>query len=1064
MEPSDKSLDLAAVKEQLASLRGPEYWRCLEELAQGPAFQELLQRESPQHALEWASALDRRKFLGLLGASLALAGLSGCAQAPVEHIMPYVRQPEGVVPGRPLYFATAMPLAGYANGGLLVQSNLGRPTKVEGNPDHPWSPKPVNCPEHAAFGPSDLFAQASILGLYDPDRSETVRYRYRETSSWENFRNALVLEWRRLHGDRDAARPRLRILTGVVTSPTLRNQLRRLLPRFPLGWHQYEPTHHAGAYRGAKLAFNLPAGRAVETHYNISRAKRIVALDSDFLACGAGHLRYTRDFAAGRMVRSDRHSDRDMIRLYVVESCPTVTGSKADHRLVLKAADVERFALALAHELGINVGEAPGDRAFGLPAGWILAVKTDLQAFPGQGLVIPGEGQSAVVHALAHAMNDRLGSVGPQGPVVYTEPIGADHLAASIEDLVDDMDAGRVDILIILGGNPLYDAPADLGFAAALERVRLRVHLSPYIDETSAQCHWHVPEAHYLESWGDVRAPDGLVSLIQPLIAPLYRGRTASEVLAVLTGQTQESAYEILRAFWRLIFNRDATVHEEAASFADLDAGMASFAGNFEGWWREALHKGIIDGTQAPPAQGLQVRDDLAAALAGERAEGSAEGLEIVFRPDPTVGDGQFANNGWLQELPKPLSQVTWGSVAFLSPATAHQLGLASSTQAADAAQANGKEVILRLGRQEVRGVPVWVQPGHADGSITVLLGGGRTRVGHVGNGVGYNAYGLVTSNQHWGFAGGLQATPAGRRLRLAATHTHHGIHGRENLINSASVQDYAHAAGEAAPNRHPRRTLSLYPERDYGEGHQWGMSIDLTLCTGCTACVIACQAENNIPVVGKEEVSRGREMHWLRIDTYHKGSLDDPRRLETYFQPVACVHCENAPCELVCPVEATVHSADGLNDMVYNRCVGTRYCSNNCPYKVRRFNFLAYADFTTEVLRLGRNPEVTVRSRGVMEKCTYCVQRIRRGEIEATVEDRPLRDGDVQTACQAACPAGAIVFGDLNDRGSLVRRLQGQPVNYGLLADQNTRPRTTYLTAFNNPNPALPSEQRVRG
>jgi MoCo/4Fe-4S cofactor protein with predicted Tat translocation signal len=1062
MDLNDKSSDLAEIRSRLAGVSGPEYWRCLEELAQGPAFQELLQRESPQHLLAWADALDRRQFLGLLGASLALAGLSGCAQAPVEHIMPYVRQPEGVVPGRPMYFATAMPLAGYANGGLLVQSNLGRPTKVEGNPEHPWSPLPANCPEGAKLGPSDLFAQASILGLYDPDRSATVRYRFRETSSWENFRNNLVREWRQLGSDRDAPRPRLRILTGVVTSPTLRHQLRRLLPRYPQGWHQYEPTHHAGAYRGARLAFNLPAGRAVEVHYRLDRAKRIVALDSDFLACGAGHLRYTRDFAAGRMVRQGQdHSG--MVRLYAVESCPSVTGAKADHRLPLKAADVERFALALAHALGVAVGEAPGDAAFGLPTGWIQTVANDLWAFPGEAVVIPGEGQSAVVHALAHAMNFKLGSAAPQGPVVLTEAIGADHLAASIEDLTDDMSAGRVDILIILGGNPVYNAPADLDFAAALERVRLRIHLSPYFDETSALCHWHIPEAHYLESWGDVRAPDGLVSLIQPLIAPLYRGRTASELLAVLTGQTEQLPYEILRSFWRLIFDRDAAVREEAAGFAHLDASLAESPDDFESWWREALHNGFIAGTQAPLVSDLRVRNDLAGALASERAEAGGGGLEIIFRPDPAVFDGQFANNGWLQELPKPLLQVTWGNVALLSPVTAHRLGLAGSASAGDAAQANGKEVTLRLGRHEVRNVPVWVQPGHADGSITLLLGGGRTRIGRVGNGVGYNAYQLRTSNQHWGFAGGLEVAPTGRRLPLAATHTHHLMGGRD-LLHSEKVQDYDRVAGEAAHNNQPRRTLSLYPERAYGEGHQWGMSIDLTLCTGCTACVIACQAENNIPIVGKEEVIRGREMHWLRIDSYYKGDLDRPRELETYFQPVPCMHCENAPCELVCPVEATVHSADGLNDMVYNRCVGTRYCSNNCPYKVRRFNFLAYSDFTTEVLRLGRNPEVTVRSRGVMEKCTYCVQRLRRGEIEATVADRPLSDGEVQTACMAACPAGAIVFGDLNDRHSLVRRLQGQPVNYGLLADQNTRPRTTYLTAFRNPNLALPGEQRTRG
>jgi molybdopterin-containing oxidoreductase family iron-sulfur binding subunit len=1067
MHSSDPHPDLAEVRSRLASVSGPEYWRSLEELAQGPAFQELLEREFPQGAREWAGALDRRKFLALMGASLALAGVSGCAQAPTEHIIPYVRQPEGVVPGRPQFYATAMPLAGYATGGLLVESHLGRPTKVEGNPDHPWSPKPANSPEHARFGPSDLFAQASVLGLYDPDRSQTVRYRSTEIRSWESFRTALADAWQRLRG-RDPDRPRLRILTGAVTSPTLLHQLRTLLPRFPRGWHQYEPSRLGNAYQGARLAFNLLAGRSVETHYRVDRAHVIVSLDSDFLACGAGHLRYARDFAARRQVRAGQDNGR-VNRLYAVDSFPSVTGAKADHRVAIKSALVERFTLALASQLGVAAGRASPDGAFGLPAGWLRALADDLQTHRGRCLVVAGEGQSPAVTALAHAVNERLGNVGQT--VMHTAPIGSDHLAASLEELADDMEQGHVEVLLVLGCNPVYSAPANLHFASHMERVGLRAHLGPYFDETAALCHWHVPEAHYLESWGDVRAHDGTVSLVQPLIAPLYRGRTASEVLLALTGQREQRAHEILRAHWRTVFDRGDGVREELAGYAGLGRGAEPARGDFEGWWRRALHDGFIAGTEAPPAQSVSVREDFAQALAGALRPAGADQLEIVFRPDPTLFDGSFANNGWLQELPKPVSHLTWGSAAFLSPRTAGRLGLARANDAGrvtaqQAAEANGKEVVLRLAGREVR-APVWVLPGHADDSVTVHLGGGRTRAGRVGNNVGFNAYGLRDTSQ-WGFATGLEVEATGRRVPMAATQTHHLMHGRD-LVRSGNVQDYARIAERERHDSNPRRTVSLYPERPYDEGHQWGMSIDLNLCTGCKACVVACQAENNIPVVGKEEVLRGREMHWLRVDTYYTGDLLDARRLATYFQPVPCMHCENAPCELVCPVGATVHSDDGLNDMVYNRCVGTRYCSNNCPYKVRRFNFFQYADFHTEVLRLGRNPEVTVRSRGVMEKCTYCVQRIRQGEIEATVGDRNIRDGDIQTACQAACPAGAIVFGDLNQRSrdrqrrplSLVAQLQDQPVNYGLLADLNTRPRTTYLWAFKNPNPAIERLER---
>lgn len=1045
--------------ERLATARGADYWRSLEELAQEPGRLGLPEQEGAA-LLAWAERLDRRQFLGLLGASLALAGLSGCAQAPAERLVPYVRQPEGMLPGRLQYFATAQPLAGFANGGLLVASYLGRPIKVEGNPDHPWSPRPLNSPAHVPFGPSDLFAQASLLGLYDPDRAQTVRYRYRETRSWEEVRAVLAEVSRGLRAA-DAERPRVRILTGEITSPTLLHQLRQLLPAFPRGWHQHEPTRSPGALAGLRLAFRLPAGRAVSVHYRLERARRLLSLDSDFLACGPGHLRYARDFVSQRLVRREQGQPAErMNRLYVVESSFTVTGAKADHRLPLKPSQIARFALALARQLGVPVGAAPSEADLGLPAGYLRALADDLRRFPGQAVVLPGEGQPPLVHALAHVLNAHLGSIGPDKPVVFTQAVGTEHLAGSLAELVDDLRAGRVETLLILGVNPVYTAPADLDFATALEQARLSIHLSPYFDETAAHCHWHIPEAHYLESWGDVRAPDGTVSVIQPLIAPLYQGRTASEVLAVLRNGVGRPAFEIVQDYWEKVFQGARSVAESLSTYAELENHLNT-AADFEDWWRQGLHQGYIAGTQAPCVTDLTVRPDLAEALAAALPAHEEGPLEVVFRPDPTLFDGQFANNGWLQELPKPLSHLTWGTAAFLSPRTAVQQGLASSERPDDLAVATGRLVQLRRGTLQVDQVPVYILPGHPEGCVTLYLGHGRERAGRVGDGVGFSAYRLLSAALQGQFAGGLRLTPRAGRQTLAITQKHHQIVGQQ-LIRSGKAQDYPQLATAAPAEANPRRTLSLYPDEDYRQGSQWGMSIDLTLCLGCQACVVACQAENNIPVVGKDQVLAGREMHWLRVDSYYRGEPADSRSLEVVFQPVPCMHCENAPCELVCPVEATVHSHDGLNDMIYNRCVGTRYCSNNCPYKVRRFNFLQYADFTSELARLGRNPEVTVRSRGVMEKCTYCVQRIRRGEAQAAAAERPLADGEIQPACQAACPVGAIVFGDLNGRDaqgrpSLVARLQAEPTNYGLLADLNTRPRTTYLYAFRNPNPELP-------
>jgi molybdopterin-containing oxidoreductase family iron-sulfur binding subunit len=707
-----------------------------------------------------------------------------------------------------------------------------------------------------------------------------------------------------------------------------------------------------------------------------------------------------------------------MNRLYAVESTPSVTGTMADHRLPLRAGEIGGLARTVAQGLGVQGGPTAAMASSRLHAGWIAAVVRDLQRHRGSSLVVAGETQPPAVHALAHAMNVALGNVG--NTVIYTDPVEARPVEQfqSLRELVREMEAGQVEMLVILGGNPAFSAPADLPFAMHLSKVKFRAHLSLYEDETSALCDWHVPEAHYLESWGDARAYDGTVTILQPLIAPLYNGKSSYEFLAALLGQPSRSTYEIVRAYWKARHR----------------------SGNFERFWRTTLHDGVMADTALPAR-----RVSLTPTPARRGTEPSAavpKGLEIIFRPDPTVFDGRFANNGWLQELPKPLTKLTWDNVAMIGPATAQRLGLSS-----------GELVELRYQGRVVR-APVWVMPGQAEESVTVQLGYGRTRAGRVGTGAGFDASAIRTAGSPW-FGNGLEIQKTGERYPLASTQHHYSMEGR-HLVRVGTLEEFHRTpdfAQRMAPD--PAPDLTLYPPHPY-EGHAWGMAIDLNSCIGCNACVVACQAENNVPVVGKTEVARGRAMHWLRIDRYYAGSLDNP---ETYHQPVLCMHCENAPCEVVCPVAATAHSDEGLNDMVYNRCVGTRYCSNNCPYKVRRFNFLQYADYQTPSLKLMRNPDVTVRSRGVMEKCTYCVQRINAAKIRAKKENQPIRDGEIVTACQAVCPTEAIVFGDINDPTSRVARLKAEPRNYGMLAELNTRPRTTYLARLTNPNPEVPIE-----
>jgi molybdopterin-containing oxidoreductase family iron-sulfur binding subunit len=997
MRDLDVPTDPAATPEPPAPGReaGREYWRTLEELADSEAFQRAVVDEFPNLAVPLAEGVDRRRFLQLMGASMALGGAVACTRQPLERIVPYVRQPEQIVPGRPLYFASAATLGGYATG-ILVESHMGRPTKIEGNPEHP-----------ASLGATDLFAQAEILNLYDPDRSQAITYLGR-IRTWSDVVDALTeaLQTQEGQGGRG-----LCILTAPSSSPTLAAQRRRIRERFPASrWYQWDPvSDRAGWGEGAATA--------ATARHDLSRADVIVALDSDLLAQGPGSVRHAKDFGRRRRAFSERDS---ISRLYVVEPNPTATGSQADHRIAMSPAEIEGFASALAGRLGAG---APAPLPEGSRHGELLeALAEDLRAHAGRSVVAVGPTGSPALHALARGINETLGNAGTT--VFYEAPVLAEPTdpLADLVALAAELRAGEVEVLLVLGVNPVYDAPADLGFAEALKSTQawFRLHQGLREDETAPYCHWHVPAAHFLEAWSDARAFDGTATIQQPLIEPLYGGKSIHEILTIVEGRPGSTGYEIVREEW-------ATRLGEAG-------------------WRKALHDGVVPGEEAVrPAAEAGI--DVATAQRRIAAAPAEDGLEVLLRPDPTIWDGRFANNGWLQECPKPLTKLTWDNALLLAPRTAKDRRLDTG------------DVVTVTAAERSLDVPVFVQPGHAEGCATLHLGFGRTRAGKVGDGVGVDAYRMRTTGAWWRVTG-AQLRRTGRTHALASTRGHWTMENRD-LVREASLEEFRKHPHFAHEGSHePAADMTLYPPWPY-EGYAWGMAINLSACTGCNACLVACVSENNIPVVGKEQVLAQREMHWIRIDQYLAGSFDEPESILN--QPVPCQQCENAPCELVCPVAATVHSDEGLNDMVYNRCVGTRYCSNNCPYKVRRFNFFLYQDWDTPSLKLMRNPDVSVRSRGVMEKCTYCVQRISHARIESETEGRRIRDGEIQTACQQACPTEAIVFGDLNDETSEVGRWKAAPTNYGLLAELNTRPRTTYLARVTNTNPKLDAAGRSR-
>ncbi len=1064
----------ASIRDSILEQNGKDYWRSIEEQADTPEFRKFISEEYPHEIEEWDNSLSRRNFVKVMGASLALAGLGGCVIQPPEKIVPYVRPVEGMLPGKANFFATAMSLSGVATG-LLAKSYEGRPVKIEGNPDHPGS-----------RGATDILAQASLLGMYDPDRSQQVTYRG-GPKTWEGFMSDLRAEIEQNRADGGAG---VRFLTETVTSPTLIDQFTRIKAELPNSkWVQYEPVNLDNAIAGAKMAFGTP----VQTIYRFERAERILSLDADIFS--GFNVAYIKDFARGRAYSEE---NTEISRLYSVESTITITGAKADHRIAVKPSQMAEVAKAIAAAIGV----AGATSTYTENAAWIAAMARDLSAFRGRSLVVAGDNQPAVVHALAHAMNAALGNAGQT--VVYADPMfpGTEKLQIEqLRELIADIDGGRVKMLVILGGNPVYNSPADLKLnAERMAKIPMRVHLGKYADETAEYCHWHVSETHYLEMWGDSRAYDGTVSLIQPLIEPLYGSHSIYEVAQLFLRESfDKKGHDILKEYWQTkaiapvpVATAGTEVPQPTASSTPTPAtasptptpatasptptpatasltptpATAMPPKNFEDNWRKALHDGMIPNTAAM----LKAMAATTAFLSQPDPKPAAVGsLEISILPDPCVYDGQFVNNGWLQELPNPLNKITWDNVALISPRTAAKYGVNTGTDADEKSggvrgtsfiNTKGGNMFSDLvtltyqGGEINKPVPMWIAPGQPDDVVTIFMGYGRWRAGRIGTGLGYSAFDVRRSDaMNHGFG---EIVKQGLTTTIASTQIHFNMEGRD-LLRVWDLADFKeHPDMGHQEDFYPK---SMYSREEhqavYNQNYKWAMSIDLNSCVGCNACVLACQSENNIPVVGKEQVERSREMNWMRVDAYYGGDINDPEG--PHFQPVLCQQCELAPCEVVCPVHATVHSAEGLNDMVYNRCVGTRYCSNNCPYKVRRFNFLLYQDWDTAQYKLMRNPEVSIRSRGVMEKCTYCTQRISAARIEAEKDGRKIRDGEVVTACQSACPADAIVFGDMHDPASKIARAKKDQRDYMLLNELNTQPRTTYLASLKNQNREMP-------
>jgi molybdopterin-containing oxidoreductase family iron-sulfur binding subunit len=1059
-------------KSQISNLKssgGRRYWRSLDQVAETPEFKQWLEREFPEGATELSDPVSRRHFVKIMSASFLLAGFgltgTGCRR-PVEHLMPFGKAVEDYTFGTSQYFATAMPTRTGAVP-LIARSYEGRPVKLEGNPLYP-----------DGNGSTDRYTQASILNLYDPDRAMRC-VKSGNTAPREQALEALDEFAKKFAANQGEG---LCLLGERKISPSRRRLHETIAKKYPKArWFLHEAIDTDIHRRAATLAF----GKPLRPIFRYDKAKVIVSLDCDFIGAEDDVHNNIRRFTSQRKI--EKPGD-EMSRLYAVESLFTLTGVNADHRLRLPASAVIQIAAALATELGVNVGSV--GTATGVDPKWITECAKDLKSAAGRSLIVAGYSQPLSVHLIAHAINAALGSVG-QTVELFEK---TESNVGTIIELAKALNDGQVDALVVLGSNPAYDAPADLDWTTTQRKAKTVVRLGYYEDETAAGCDWHFPMAHYLESWGDALTTDGTLVPIQPLIAPLFDGLTELEFLARLGGLSVTSPHEIVRE-----------------TFDTYSKGG-------DGAWKKFLHDGFLADSAAKPVRATLNNTAVSQALGRVNVAAlSKDNLEVVFHRDYSVDDGRYANNGWMQELPDPVTKITWDNAILISRKTARELNMA-----------NGDVIEVTLNGRSVKG-PVWTQPGMADYSLGVALGYGRSNAGRVGTGVGFNAYPLFAAASGY-VATGATVRKTGQKYDVACTQDHWSMQGRAivreaNLDQFAAHPDFAHAMNL----EEPPVVKSIYPnpfDEEKKKGlHQWGMSVDLNSCVGCGTCIIACQSENNIPIVGKDQVGRGREMHWMRLDRYYAGGpekarlpnflktdqdqqfeewIDDP---QSVMQPMLCQHCEAAPCENVCPVNATVHDQEGLNVMVYNRCVGTRYCSNNCPYKVRRFNYLDYnkrslkelkgpfypsplthgkdgswdllswwkspteptagmrEDDEWDLIKMLKNPDVTVRMRGVMEKCTYCVQRIEGAKIAQKVKagasgDVTLKESEgtiPRTACQQACPAGAIVFGDVSDPESRVSKLKKQQRDYTVLESLFTKPRTTYLARVRNPNPAMP-------
>ncbi len=1049
---------------------GPRYWRSLDELAESPGFREQMAREFPEGASS-IEGVDRRQFVKIMAASFALGGvgLAGCRR-PESNILPYGKAVEYTIPGLPLYYATAMPLRKSAIP-LLAETHQGRPTKLEGNPSY-----------QPHGGATSLVAQASVLDLYDPDRA-TAHTKGAKALSAAEVNDLLARISKQYDGNGEG----LAFLADESASPTRARLVASLRKRFPRAiWAEYEPVKDEPPVAAAQASF----GRSVKPIYRFAKAKRIVTLDADIFHAESGSLYYAREFAKGRRVVK---ATDPMNRLYSVESGFTLTGSMADHRLRLASSHMTAFAAALAARvLGTGVFD-PMAQGLDVDSKWIEECAKDLVAHGGASAVVAGAHLPVAAHVLVNAINAKLGNISATVDFVEIDA----PIASTIQSLATAIKAGSVKTLVILNGNPAYNAPADLDFGALMKSVPDVIRYGYSVDETAALSGTVLASTHYLESWGDARTMDGTIVPVQPMIMPLFNGLMEVELLARVAGEESPEAY--------------AQVFATIGSRASGDPKKA---------FEKFLHDGLLEGSAYPLASvsfnlqraGEALRTTVAPVTL------SKDNLEIRFATDHKVDDGRFANNGWLQECPDPITKISWDNAILISPRLAKEIGVYPGGTKLQVARVElsefqqGKEKApvaeITVNGRTVRG-PLHIQPGLANHTIVLPLGYGRAQSGHIGTGAGFNAYKVRTSDT-MGYTTGVTLRLTGGHMKLANTQEHWSMEGRDIIReanhdefqkNPAFVDDIgmeAHSPANYGKDknqpaaflaRETPRGNSLYEHPNFDGLHQWGMSIDLNTCIGCNACVVACQAENNIPIVGKDQVMRGREMHWIRLDRYYSDGKADagafggegnkviPEDPQAVVQPMTCQHCEAAPCEIVCPVNATVHDDEGLNVMAYNRCIGTRYCANNCPYKVRRFNYfdfnkraidalymgpLGHQKEMPELVKMVKNPDVSVRMRGVMEKCTYCVQRIQQAKIARKRQvgasgDIVVPDGTIKVACQQVCPVDSIVFGDIKDPNSRVSQLKLQERDYAVLGYLNIRPRTTYLGKLRNPNPHMP-------